>query len=77
MERIICSESLSKPNSIGNSNKTGRIVQWGGLDRGDGMKDDEWKWFELVHATQQLNLDSRMPTDGLSAYERPVGRYGG
>ena len=74
MERIICSKSLSKPNSIGNTNQTGHIARCRGLDRGDGMKDDERKWFELFHATQQLDLDSRMPADGLSAHERLVGR---
>lgn len=74
VERIICSKSLSKPNSIGNTNKTGRIARCRGLDRGDGMEDDECTWFELFHATQQLDLDSGMPADGLSAHERLVGR---
>ena len=38
------------------------------------MEDDGCTWFELFHATQQLDLDSGMPADGLSAQERLVGR---
>ena len=41
VERIICSKVSPSPIRSGNTNKTGRIARCRGLDRGDGMEDDE------------------------------------